>query len=636
MLISIRTITITAFLVWFSAFFVLFFPALELRWAVKELWNYPFIYSPEVSTHAKLIERLVLLGCSVGFILFGSLCDRIGRYKTMLIGMASAPFFATLCGYFSDKLFFLVSHFLIGMSVGGTLISSVILIFETVPPRWRWRVFSCAILGGAFGVVVLFLLDSISGWRSLYQIQVLPIFLTPILWYWSDEPLIWKIVVRDYLVDNPNNLKITRDNFADVNNSDSLLSKKQSVKKEKVYRFYVTIINNLAHTYFLSLGDVLSRRRRLLLSALFLSAFGICGLAISLITFDDGMRRRAFQSYDLDERIASRIQDNDVFEDDFDAALVAYIIEKPLVLDLVKSDDVDGKINLTPLVLRHYGYSRDDVSGCVADGLFELVKRLRGERITKDLVAERAVLRWNSKYGNGQAEIDIPESVRNRILLKAKFFITVGERTVQEILFQKQQAESNRNNGPNEKIVSKERKKTGVDKWQEWHDEFLLIWDNLLFVTEIRFIEIERLVSLMLLFFLIGNLVCGFLGLLFGGWGRSWTRRRIFSVIFLALALLSMAALMLLRIEVLFGVRIFYSFLCGLFFGSVITCYLATIPSMFSVIHRGAAVGFCFGFPLIVTFFLVCIISLPDIYYLIPLCFIFSVFAIGIPARKRS
>jgi MFS family permease len=609
---------------------------MELHSAIKELWKYPLIYSSDVFSCFHFVNRLTLLGVALGLIFYGSLSDRIGRYRTMLIGLTIAPFFAAVCGYFSDRLLFLIAHFLIGVSVGGVLVSSTILIFETIPKRQHWQIFSYAIIGGAAGAVLSFILGTI-GWRSLYQIQILPIFLVPVLWHWSDEPLLWKIAVRDKLIDNNNSMKSSlnmqdnakADNVYNADNTNNLLRKKTQSMKIIFYQYYVTIINNLANTYFVSLSEILSNRRRLLLPALILTTFGITGLIIAAMSFGNGNRQCTYQKYDLDVRIASRITNNDTVTDDVDAALIAYIIDKPQVLDLINEDDC--KIDLMPQILRRYGYSQDDISGCVAEGLLELVKRLRGERITKELVAERAVLKWNSKFGNGQSEIDIPNSIRNRIKMKAGFFITVGERTLDEILTQQKQNNKNKKND-----LINERTKTNVDKWQEWQNEFLSIWEDLLFVTEFRYSEGELQVSRMILFFGAGCFVCGVLGIIYGGWGRSWTQRKIFCVIFIVSALLSMIAVMLRRVELPLEAASIYIFICGLVCVSFVTCYLVSIPAMFSVTYRGAATGFCFGLPLVIVFLLVSIISVPYIYYFIPLCFVLGVFAIGIPTRKKT
>jgi MFS family permease len=631
MLISFRKITVTGFLAWFLAFFVLAFPATELHSAVQFLWRCPFIFLPDVFAYSRLVDRTTLLGLMVGFIFCGSLCDRIGRYNTMLVGLTCAPLSATICGYFADAWLFVILHFGVGVFVAGVLVSSTVLIFETVPPTQRWRMFNIMVVGGALGAIVSFLLEPI-GWRFLYQIQLVPIFFVPLLWHWSDETLLWKFAIRDKQVDQNNNTNTTQKETPIATNPNPILSKTPNNNNKIFHWFCTKIINKLANTYFASLSNVLLNRRHLLFPALLLTTFGVCGLAISFMSFGEGVRQRVYQSHDLETRVVSRLQNDEVSENDIDALLVAYLIDKPLLIGLINLDEC--RIDLLPQVLRSYGYSRDDVSGCVADGLWEFVKRMRGERITKDSVAERAVLRWNSRHGNGHAEIDIPEDDRNRIKLKASGFLEVGERTLHEIQEKNQQADKK-----NKIRNLNEYRKTNVDKWQIWCDEFLSLWDKLLFVTEIRYSEGEWCVGRLKLFFLVGNLVCGLLcgyGFLFNVFGRGWTQRRIFCVMFAVGALLSMMAVMLQQVNVSFIMSSIYVLICGFLFVPFVTCYLTTIPAMFSVTQRGAAVGFCFGLPLLVVFLLICVIPVPYIYYLIPIYFVAGVFAIGIPARKKQ
>jgi MFS family permease len=633
-LISVRAIAITGFIAWFSAFFVLAFPADGLHSAVKELWQYPLIYLPEVFAQARLADRVTLFGMAIGFIFCGGLCDRVGRYKTMLICLTLSPFCATICGYFSDVGLFIILHFLVGLFVGGTLVSSTAFIFESVPSGRRWRMFNLVIIGGVFGAILSLSLGMI-GWRSLYQIQMIPIFFVPLLWHWFDEPLIWKFAVRDKDVGNTeksqsaSNQLAAADNAGNVNNTSS---ENNSEYKKNLQRFFASTINKLANTYFVSISEMLlNRRRHLLVPALLLTFFGVCGMVLSLISFGNAVRQNIYCDYDLDVRTALRVQSGEIDVNDVDVVLAAYIIEKPLILEIINVED--SRIDLLPKVLRSYGYSRDDVPACVADGLFELVRRLRGERITKELVMDRAVMRWNSKFYNGRAEIDIPESDKNRIKSKAGSFLAIGEQTLLEILIQNQQTNDKNKN----RDLASERRKTNIDKWQEWCDEFLLLWDNLLTVTENRYEESEVVVYVMKLFFLTGSLCCGlivFLMMFFNWANRSWSQRRIFCAVFLLSALLSMMAIMLSRVGLSFWFSRCYIFVCGGCAVLLITCYLTVIPAMFPVSQRGAAIGFCFGVPLLVVFVAVCSISVPYVFYLVPICFVSGVFVIGMPARK--
>ncbi|MDR2172186.1 MAG: MFS transporter [Planctomycetaceae bacterium] len=649
MFIFFRAATIIVFLVWFSAFFTLIFPSGVMRYAVMDLWGYSFNFLPEVSSRLRLVYRITFFGFSVGVIFFGSLSDRVGRYRVMLFGLFGAPIFSAVCGYFADALLFLILHFFLGVFIGGVLVSSSVFIFESTPAPQRWRVFSCAIFGGVIGIVLPFLLSSI-GWRALYQLQLSPIFLVFLFWHWFDEPLIWKFAIRDKQVDD-NTMKSSPayQGFQITSKSENLLTHrsgggngngngngsnigggggKRNINGGGLRQFYVTIINNIGSAYFKSFGDVLLNRQYFLFPAIILTIFGVCGLAISVMSFGDGVRQRIYQSYDLDKRTAMRVSNGDADVGDIDAALVMYIMEKPLVLDLINMDD--DKLNLLPQTLRCYGYSRDDVPGCVADGLFELVKSLRGERITRELVIDRTISRWNSKHRGGKTEIDMPENIKNRIKLKAGLFLLTGDRTLQEILAKKQEANNN------DKNITKinERKKTTVDKWQQRRNDFLLMWEELLYVTEGRYIFAESCVARILLCFLLGCLSCNLLGMIFGGLGRSFKRRRVFSVIFVVSALLSMMAAMLWQAEVVFIVPLIFAFIYGLIFALLVTCYLVTIPAMFAVTRRGAAVGICFGLPLLVVLNVICIVPAPYIYYLIPVCFVSAVFANEIPYKK--
>ncbi|MDR1925083.1 MAG: MFS transporter [Planctomycetaceae bacterium] len=624
-----RSYRFIAFFAFFTAFFVLIFPGDLLHSAVMEVWQYPLPYLPEVSFYSRLLDRILLFGFVVGAVFSGNWCDKIGRFNVMFVNLIIAPVSATVSGYISDVLSFCAMRFLTGAAVAGILVAGTAYIFEVVPSRTRWKTFSIAIAGGMIGAIIPFMFEEL-GWRSMCQIQLFPVFLMPLLWYSSDEPLIWKIAVRDKIAAQSAGKKLKKPQI-EINTATAA---EQNPKHKGIY---LRIIIALESLYFVPLAGLLRNRRRMLLTAIFLTMFGLIGLVISLMEAGEGMRQLAYRNDDLDRRLIERVQNDEINVDDIDTAVVSYIVTNPLILELISDE---SGIDMLPHVLRGYGYSHNDIPGCIVDGLFELVHKLRGERITNELVVQRAIARWNSRFGGGKETTDIPPETTKNITAEANLYLAVGKRTWLQIINEKQnnnteQPTNNHNTNSPQTTPTEHAAKLGADVWQERQEEFLSLWQELLFASEQQYLYREYQADRLFCGFFVG-VFCGAFGWFFGV-KRFWTRRRIFSAVFTVLALLSMMGVLLLRQG---GVPVWlpplYSFLCGLFAVPLVTCYAVIVPAIFPVTHRGSAIGFCVAVPLFVALLMLCVIPADYVLYVVPLLFVSGVFATGIPSTRTD
>lgn len=156
------------------------------------------------------VRMTTLAGMGFGFLCFGILCDKFGRYRMLLVAITAAPLTAALGGLAFTLADFLLLRFLAGALAGGLLLSGTLLAFESLPAPYRLRTFLIAATGGMAGLVSTLLLETISvqiayprgslpyaAWRLFFMGQIAPLAFVLPLWRYHDEPRGWKRTVRD-------------------------------------------------------------------------------------------------------------------------------------------------------------------------------------------------------------------------------------------------------------------------------------------------------------------------------------------------------------------------------------------------------------------------------------------------------
>jgi MFS family permease len=84
-----------------------------------------------------LITSILLIGWAVGGVIFGYICDRIGRTKTLLITML---FYAidTFCFAFAPNMEVLIICWIIAsLGIGGEWATGAVMVAEVVPEKYR-------------------------------------------------------------------------------------------------------------------------------------------------------------------------------------------------------------------------------------------------------------------------------------------------------------------------------------------------------------------------------------------------------------------------------------------------------------------------------------------------------------------
>ena len=97
------------------------------------------------------MTAVFLIGWAVGGLLFGSLGDRLGRTRTMMITILIYAVFTGLSGLTHSIFMFGVFRFLTALGVGGEWAAGAAIVAETFPPRSRGRALGLLQALSAFG-----------------------------------------------------------------------------------------------------------------------------------------------------------------------------------------------------------------------------------------------------------------------------------------------------------------------------------------------------------------------------------------------------------------------------------------------------------------------------------------------------
>lgn len=101
-----------------------------------------------------------LLGCVVGVLVAGKLCDSIGRKKVMLISAALLAIAALACAFAPAASWLIVGRFIGGIGVGFASIVSPLYISEVAPPKFRGRLVSLFQLTITLGIVAAMVVNA--------------------------------------------------------------------------------------------------------------------------------------------------------------------------------------------------------------------------------------------------------------------------------------------------------------------------------------------------------------------------------------------------------------------------------------------------------------------------------------------
>ncbi|TWI48228.1 AAHS family benzoate transporter-like MFS transporter [Pseudomonas duriflava] len=147
-------------------------PSLMAEWGLSAL-------------QAGALGSCALVGMMFGALFFGSISDRIGRRKTIMVCVLLFSGVTALNGLASSPEVFALCRFVAGLGIGGVMPNVVALMNEYAPRKSRSTLvaimFSGYSLGGMLSAGLGMLFIPQWGWQAVFYVALIPLLLLPLL-----------------------------------------------------------------------------------------------------------------------------------------------------------------------------------------------------------------------------------------------------------------------------------------------------------------------------------------------------------------------------------------------------------------------------------------------------------------------
>lgn len=147
------------------------------------------------TVQAGMLASTALFGMMFGAMTFGTLSDKLGRKKTIMICVAIFSGFTFIGAFATSPVEFGILRFLAGLGIGGVMPNVVALMTEYAPKRIRSTLVALMFSGYAIGGMTSALLGAWLvpqyGWKIMFLLAGIPLLLLPILWKYLPESLMY-------------------------------------------------------------------------------------------------------------------------------------------------------------------------------------------------------------------------------------------------------------------------------------------------------------------------------------------------------------------------------------------------------------------------------------------------------------
>lgn len=162
------------------------------------------------AVQAGMLASTALFGMMFGAMSFGTLSDKIGRKKTIMLCVAIFSGFTFLGPFASSPVEFGILRFLAGLGIGGVMPNVVALMTEYAPKRIRSTLVALMFSGYAIGGMTSALLGAWLvpqfGWQIMFYIAGVPLLALPLIWKFLPESLMY-LTVKNQTVEARNIIK---------------------------------------------------------------------------------------------------------------------------------------------------------------------------------------------------------------------------------------------------------------------------------------------------------------------------------------------------------------------------------------------------------------------------------------------
>src|SRR5579862_9177863 len=143
----------------------------------------------EVSAY---INSLFIFGWMFGGFLWGFICDKIGRSRSVLLSTACYGIFTLITAASSTWMMVSVSRFFSGFGIGGVLVTTTILISEMWPQKKRAIALGIVSIGIPVGFFAAGAINNmISSLRQAFLVCIVPVALSIVFIFVLAESLKW-------------------------------------------------------------------------------------------------------------------------------------------------------------------------------------------------------------------------------------------------------------------------------------------------------------------------------------------------------------------------------------------------------------------------------------------------------------
>jgi AAHS family benzoate transporter-like MFS transporter len=137
------------------------------------------------ATTAGFMASSALFGMMLGAMFFGTLADKVGRPRMLVICIGMFSLFTAAAGLTHDPLTFSLTRLVAGLGIGGVLPIVAAQMGEYAPVSIRTRLVALVFAGYAVGGILVALtgkqLIQDFGWQSVFYVAGLPVLLIPLI-----------------------------------------------------------------------------------------------------------------------------------------------------------------------------------------------------------------------------------------------------------------------------------------------------------------------------------------------------------------------------------------------------------------------------------------------------------------------
>src|SRR5215831_3991910 len=149
-----------------------------------------------------VVSSILLVGWAVGGIIFGKVCDKIGRTKTLLLTMAMYAVGTALCAIAPTMGALIAFRIIASLGIGGEWAAGASMVAEVVPEHRRVEAGGFLYTASPMGLfLATFITYQISGvyftdptvsWRYVFLFGLLPAAVAFVVRFFIKEPERWK------------------------------------------------------------------------------------------------------------------------------------------------------------------------------------------------------------------------------------------------------------------------------------------------------------------------------------------------------------------------------------------------------------------------------------------------------------